>query len=384
MEGLNPVVVSGNGDQVLIHLNKEVINALKILTFDKCMVATSDYNDFHKMVKGFILRNVLGAPAQKRHRCHRDTLIENISKYLHAHVKTSPLEPVVLKKIFESEIFGLALKQALGKDIESIYVEELGTTLSREEIFAVLVVDPMAGAIEVDWRDFFPYLSWIPNKSMEMKIQRMDFRRGALMKALIGEQKKRIGSGEQQHSGEQIAMLIWETIIEISDTTLVTSEWAMYELAKDPNRQEILYREIRKFVAPIRKYSPAPIVPVRYAHEDTQLGGYHIPAGSQIAINIYGCNMNKKQWENPEEWKPERFLDEKYDLMDLHKTMAFGGGKRVCAGALQAMLIACTSIGRFVQEFEWKLMGGEEENVDTVALTSQKLHPMQAIIKARE
>ncbi|CBI19588.3 hypothetical protein VitviT2T_027635 [Vitis vinifera] len=397
---------------------RKLSNALKILTFDKCMVATSDYNDFHKMVKGFILRNVLGAPAQKRHRCHRDTLIENISKYLHAHVKTSPLEPVVLKKIFESEIFGLALKQALGKDIESIYVEELGTTLSREEIFAVLVVDPMAGAIEVDWRDFFPYLSWIPNKSMEMKIQRMDFRRGALMKALIGEQKKRIGSGEEKNcyidfllseattlTEKQIAMLIWETIIEISDTTLVTSEWAMYELAKDPNRQEILYREIRKFCGSnkvteenlsklpylnsvfhetLRKYSPAPIVPVRYAHEDTQLGGYHIPAGSQIAINIYGCNMNKKQWENPEEWKPERFLDEKYDLMDLHKTMAFGGGKRVCAGALQAMLIACTSIGRFVQEFEWKLMGGEEENVDTVALTSQKLHPMQAIIKARE
>lgn len=397
---------------------RKLSNALKILTFDKCMVATSDYNDFHKMVKGFILRNVLGAPAQKRHRCHRDTLIENISKYLHAHVKTSPLEPVVLKKIFESEIFGLALKQALGKDIESIYVEELGTTLSREEIFAVLVVDPMAGAIEVDWRDFFPYLSWIPNKSMEMKIQRMDFRRGALMKALIGEQKKRIGSGEEKNSyidfllaeattltEKQIAMLIWETIIEISDTTLVTSEWAMYELAKDPNRQEILYREIHKvcgsnkvteenlsklpylnsvFHETLRKYSPAPIVPVRYAHEDTQLGGYHIPAGSQIAINIYGCNMNKKQWENPEEWKPERFLDEKYDLMDLHKTMAFGGGKRVCAGALQAMLIACTSIGRFVQEFEWKLMGGEEENVDTVALTSQKLHPMQAIIKARE
>lgn len=43
---------------------RKLSNALKILTFDKCMVATSDYNDFHKMVKGFILRNVLGAPAQ--------------------------------------------------------------------------------------------------------------------------------------------------------------------------------------------------------------------------------------------------------------------------------------------------------------------------------
>ena len=86
--------------------------------------------------------------------------------------------------------------QALGEDIESIYVEELGTTLSREEIFEVLVADPMAGAIEVDWRDFFPYLRWIPNKSMEMKIVRMDFRRAALMKALIEKQKKRISSGE--------------------------------------------------------------------------------------------------------------------------------------------------------------------------------------------
>ncbi|KAJ1429215.1 Cytochrome P450 [Sesbania bispinosa] len=47
--------------------------------------------------------------------------------------------------------------------------------------------------------------------------------------------------------------------------------------------------------------------------------------------------------------------------------MAFGAGKRVCAGSLQAMLIASTAIGRMVQEFEWKLKEGEEvEDVDTV------------------
>ncbi|CAK9188508.1 unnamed protein product [Ilex paraguariensis] len=32
--------------------------------------------------------------------------------------------------------------------------------------------------------------------------------------------------------------------------------------------------------------------------------------------------------------------------MDLHKTMAFVGGKRVCAGAFQATSISCTVIGR--------------------------------------
>lgn len=93
--------------------------------------------------------------------------------------------------------------------------------------------------------------------------------------------------------------------------------------------------------------------------------------------------MDKKQWENPEEWKPERFLDEKYDPADMYKTMAFGGGKRVCAGSLQANLIACTSIGRLVQEFEWRLKDGEEDKVDTLGLTTHKLHPMQAMLKLR-
>ena len=93
--------------------------------------------------------------------------------------------------------------------------------------------------------------------------------------------------------------------------------------------------------------------------------------------------MDEKHWEHPEEWNPERFLDETKDHMDLHKTMAFGGGKRMCAGSLQAMLISCTAIGRLVQEFEWRLNDGEEENVDIVGLTTQKLHPMLAILKPR-
>lgn len=93
--------------------------------------------------------------------------------------------------------------------------------------------------------------------------------------------------------------------------------------------------------------------------------------------------MDKNRWENPQQWMPERFLSEKYDPMDLYKTMAFGAGKRVCAGSLQAMLIACTAIGRLVQEFEWKLKEGEEENVDTVGLTTHKLHPLQVLVKPR-
>lgn len=34
----------------------------------------------------------------------------------------------------------------------------------------------------------------------------------------------------------------------------------------------------------LRKHSPAALVPLRYAHEDTQLGGYYIPAGTEVHI----------------------------------------------------------------------------------------------------
>lgn len=34
----------------------------------------------------------------------------------------------------------------------------------------------------------------------------------------------------------------------------------------------------------LRRHSPVPIIPLRYATEDTQLGGFNIQAGSEVSI----------------------------------------------------------------------------------------------------
>ncbi|RRT51543.1 hypothetical protein B296_00050509 [Ensete ventricosum] len=424
---------------------RKLSKALMLLTSNKSMVAMSDYGDFHRMVKRYVLTSLLGTNAQlkctrilygigyqKHNRGYRDTMIRNVLNILHSEVKSDPSRAIEFRTPFQAEIFRLSLKQviflqALGQDVESIFVEELGKEMTKKEIFNILVVDPMMGAIEVDWRDFFPYLSWIPNRSFETKIQGMVTRKMAVTRALIMEQKKRRERGEEINcyldfllsentlTEEQLTTLVWEAIIEASDTTVVTTEWAMFELAKNPEcqhqiesplaLQDLLYHEIRQvcgsenvteehlpqmsylnavFHEALRRHSPVPIVPLRYATEDTQLGGFNIQAGSEIAINLYACNMDKMQWEEPEEWKPERFLSDKLEQTDMHKTMAFGAGKRACAGILQAMLISCMAIARFVQEFQWRLKEGEEANVLTVQLTTHKLHPMQAYITPRE
>ena len=35
----------------------------------------------------------------------------------------------------------------------------------------------------------------------------------------------------------------------------------------------------------LRLHSPVPIIPLRYVHEDTQIGGYYIPAGSEVVYS---------------------------------------------------------------------------------------------------
>ena len=42
---------------------------------------------------------------------------------------------------------------------------------------------------------------------------------------------------ENTLTDEQVMMLVWEVVVEGADTTLVTTEWAMYELAKNPEKQ---------------------------------------------------------------------------------------------------------------------------------------------------
>ncbi|PQQ12027.1 ent-kaurene oxidase chloroplastic-like [Prunus yedoensis var. nudiflora] len=232
-----------------------------------------------------------------------------------------------------------------------------------------------------------------------MKIQGIYFRRKAVMNSLIKEQTNRIASGEEVNSFldyllceaktltmEHITIFVWEAILEAADT-LVTTECAMYELAQ--NRQGLLYVEIKNvcgsdkiteehlsqlpylnavFHETLRKHSPASVALFRYAHEDTQLGGYYIPAGTEIALNIYGCNRDKNEWESPEEWKPERFHRTRRNVI-----------QRIFTRPWRLELERGPALG-----FEWRQpRGGEEEHDDTATFTIHKLHPLHAIVKPR-
>lgn len=133
----------------------------------------------------------------------------------------------------------------------------------------------------------------------------------------------------------------------------------------------------------LRLHSPVPVLPTRFVHDDTTLAGYDVPAGTQVMINVFGCHMDEEAWESPGEWSPERFLGEGFKLADRYKTLAFGAGRRTCAGSLQAMNIACVAVARLVQELEWRLREGDGDKEDTMQFTALKLDPLHVHLKPR-
>lgn len=58
----------------------------------------------------------------------------------------------------------------------------------------------------------------------------------------------------------------------------------------------------------VLRYSSSPIVP-HVATDDVAISGYGIPKGTIVFINNYELNTSARYWTQPEQFKPQRFLE---------------------------------------------------------------------------
>lgn len=74
----------------------------------------------------------------------------------------------------------------------------------------------------------------------------------------------------------------------------------------------------------------SPIVP-HVANQDSTIGGFHIAKDSLIFLNNYDLSMNPALWDEPAEFKPERFIQNGHVVKPDH-FLPFGAGRRACMG----------------------------------------------------
>ncbi|KAG8475879.1 hypothetical protein CXB51_032693 [Gossypium anomalum] len=178
-----------------------------------------------------------------------------------------------------------------------------------------------------------------------------------------------------------IKALILDIFVAGTHTTYAVLEWAMTTLKAPQDNEETSKRVIKET---LRLYPPIPLLLPTISTKDVKLKGYDIIKGTRVIINAWAIGRDPASWENPEEFLPDRFLDNSKDFKGQHfELIPFSSGRRICPGILFTIAINELLLANLVHKFDWSLPGGAKEKdldmTETVGLTIHKKSPLIAV-----
>lgn len=162
------------------------------------------------------------------------------------------------------------------------------------------------------------------------------------------------------------------------ETTALALSWTWYLLTEHPDQEESLAAEVREVLSgrtatvedlpklrlaeqvvleSMRLYPPAWAVG-REALHDCEVGGYAVPAGTTIYMSPWVIHRSPRFFDEPEEFRPERWEGDFAKQLPRFAYFPFGGGPRVCIGNRFAMMEAVLILATMVQHFRIKRTEG--------------------------
>jgi cytochrome P450 len=162
------------------------------------------------------------------------------------------------------------------------------------------------------------------------------------------------------------------------ETTAQMLSWTWYALSENPAAETRLREELRSALhghppAPedfarlpylqavmnevLRLYPPAYIM-ARETVEPCQLGGYDFAPGTTILFSQWVTHRNPRFFDDPDAFRPERWLDGLEDRLPPGAYFPFGAGPRRCIGQGFALLEAATVIATIARRFSFRLVPG--------------------------
>uniref|UniRef100_A0A5B7BVS7 Isoflavone 2'-hydroxylase-like n=1 Tax=Davidia involucrata TaxID=16924 RepID=A0A5B7BVS7_DAVIN len=325
-----------------------------------------------------------------------------------------------MKSAFFELTLNIMMRMIAGKRYYGDNIGELEETRKFKEI--VTQTFQLSGATNI--ADFVPVLKWVGFNGIEKRLKVLQEKRDGFMQDLIEEHRKmRSDSCSEQRSKtmtdvllslqetepeyytDQIIRGIMQVMLSAgSDTSAGTMEWALSLLLNNPEALEKAHAEIDIHIGQsrlidesdhaklpylqgiiqetLRMYPADPLLVPHESSSECMVGGFRIPGGTMLLVNMWAIQNDPKLWEEPTEFKPERFQGERDGFM----LMPFGYGRRGCPGEGLAMRVVGLALGTLIQCFEWE-RAGEEEVVDMsegTGLTMPKARPLLAKCRPRQ
>ncbi len=186
------------------------------------------------------------------------------------------------------------------------------------------------------------------------------------------------------------------------ETVGAALSWTWYLLSKHPEVQQSLHDEVvggldgrqpttsdlsnlrlgrAVFEEAMRLYPPAWGMP-RESIEADKIMGYHIPPKSAIVLGQFLTHRHPDFWEEPDQFRPERFLAEVPVNRPRFAYFPFGGGPRVCIGSQFAMIEAQLVLATVIQRYEMELVA-DHPVVPDPTFTLRPKHGVKVILRRR-
>ena len=159
------------------------------------------------------------------------------------------------------------------------------------------------------------------------------------------------------------------------ETTTTTLRWSFAFLSRCPDIQERVAEERKNILGDrmpglsdrgslpyfeaviqetLRMASVAPLAIPHKTQQSIECSGHKIPAETQVWYNIWALHNDKKEWNEPSRFKPERFLDEqgRFKRTTDQSFMPFGAGRRVCIGEALARMELFVFLSNILYRYE--------------------------------
>jgi cytochrome P450 len=192
-----------------------------------------------------------------------------------------------------------------------------------------------------------------------------------------------------------------------TDTTSATLEWTISELMRHPTVMKKVQEEVRRVVGnkskveendinemhylkcvvkeSLRLHPATPLMAPRETISSLNLNGYDIPEKTMVFVNSWAIQRDPKNWENPEEFMPERFENSIINFIGQDfQFIPFGFGRRGCPGMHFGVATVEYILANLLYWFNWKLpteinLGKQDIDIDmneVFGLVTTKKEPL--------
>lgn len=184
------------------------------------------------------------------------------------------------------------------------------------------------------------------------------------------------------------------------ETTAASLNWTWFLLSQHPEAERRLHAELDavpekrglsyadteglKYTQAViqeamRLYPPGWLLTRRTIGPDV-LSGYRVPAGTDVMLSPYLIGRHPAHWEEPDEYRPERFLAE--DPRDRWVYIPFAAGPRHCVGENFAMYEMTVHVSRVARRWRMEYLDDGQPieleaaiNLRTKKGLRMRLHP---------